>query len=464
MRVLTGDECGLLKEFLPSQVSKKPSDNANAASVVTDDGIRRINATETMSRGNAVVGLTWMPEDHHFAALRVDGTVQVWEGTYESGNHGVYRPNVEIPGVFSSQEQAEEDDRRRRRAIGIHSWSSHNRLVACDTEGTIAVVNPFTEDQDKYVVNLFATFETKNSTDNNKSTIQTTAFALNNQGVAAVGAKDRECVLWDVTTGKQLWKTKNLPPDPQTLLQPRVWPTAATFIDDNLLAVGSAYHQVRIYDVRMDQKVQQRRPIKYTDEKNAYLEHRVTALCALSTTELVVGDAGGYLQSLDLRQLSGGANVKRTTATPVVGRFVGPAGSVRQLALSKDNNRLICVGLDRMLRIYNTTTRKQLQTVYLKQRLNCVLVTDEVLAEEDDDIDQEDNVQDYVNSDEKEQSNDEQNFDGDDDDVVEDIDGVPEESSASEDSSDDANSGDDRDESSGSEEEEETSPRKRRKQ
>ena len=58
-----------------------------------------------------------------------------------------------------------------------------------------------------------------------------------------------------------------------------------------------------------------------------------------------------------------------------------------------------------MLRIYDSKTRKPLHTVYLKQRLNCVLISaDATDGNSDDDvddgdIDQEDNVQDYVDSD-----------------------------------------------------------------
>lgn len=515
MRILTGDECGLLKEFLPSQVkaplSKDAPADPTAAVVVTSDGIRRINAAESMARRNAVVGLSWMPEHHHFASLRVDGTVQVWEGTYEVHQAGTYRPTVEIPRVFSSSDDdenetasasASDDDTPNNppRAIGIHSWPTHNRLVACNTAGTIAVIDPFAQEQENCIVKKFETFsstETKSKQQQQSSkpsSIQTTAFELNPEdGIAAVGAKDRQTVLWDVNTGTQIWKAKNLPPDPQTLLQPRIWPTTACFFPDNrnLLAVGSAYHQVRIYDIRTPSSSSsdgaagtikmQRRPIQYTDEKNAYLEHRITALCPLpsSSHEIVVGDAGGYLQSLDLRQLTGGANVQRHRATPVLGRFVGPAGSVRQLALYNSNNqqqqRLVCVGLDRMLRIYDVRSRRQLQTVYLKQRLNCVLVSDEALVqddsnENDSDIDQEDNVQDYVHSDDGDNSDDDTSVEVEGDDVVETIDGIPPGSSseggddggdedASSSADDTGGSGDSNDDESS--QEAETSPRKR---
>jgi ribosome biogenesis protein NSA1 len=65
-----------------------------------------------------------------------------------------------------------------------------------------------------------------------------------------------------------------------------------------------------------------------------------------------------------------------------------------------------------MLRIYDTTKRKQLDCIYLKQRLNCVLFgsddtweigeADKVTGTEGDyDIDQDDVVEDYVDSDDE---------------------------------------------------------------
>ena len=408
----------------------------------------RVNPHEPMARRNAVVGLTWtIPEVRQWAALRVDGTVQVWEGSGDddddepsSGSSAVASPVAidwvwRFPASFRRRrlrEKSNEEDPTGARgssstskAIGIHSLSapSHNRLVACDAAGTIAVINPFVEDDSNHVVTKFDTLASSGAKQQQQSSQQqgenahtTTAFAVQpTTGVAAVGAKDREIVLWDLETGQRQWKAKNLPPDPQTLLQPRVWPTAACFLSTchtNLLAVGSAYHQVRIYDVRAPQ----RRPVRYTLEDNDYLPHRVTALCRLNDHEFAVGDAGGYIQSLDLRLLATGANVKRHTASPVVGRFVGPAGSVRQLvafsSLSNSNNtsnRLACVGLDRTLRVYDTTTRRSLRTVYLKQRLNCLLVAEEddddddndedaAVLEDDEMMDQQDKVRDYVDT------------------------------------------------------------------
>jgi ribosome biogenesis protein NSA1 len=63
------------------------------------------------------------------------------------------------------------------------------------------------------------------------------------------------------------------------------------------------------------------------------------------------------------------------------------------------------VGLDRMLRIYDTNSRKQVNCMYLKQRVNCVLMgrdgTWGVDGEDynNSDVEQDDIVRDYVDSD-----------------------------------------------------------------
>jgi ribosome biogenesis protein NSA1 len=164
--------------------------------------------------------------------------------------------------------------------------------------------------------------------------------------------------------------------------------------------------QVRLYDVRTDSI--QRRPVAYTSP--GLLEQRVTCFCQTGEHELVVADTAGYVVSVDLRNLPSTGHA----------RYVGPAGSVRQLAAHSKLPRMAAVGLDRMLRLYDTTTRRQVACLYLKQRLNCVLMEEEEgdltegevdPGEGDAEIDrggfnQEDDVCDYVDSDHEDLSRD----------------------------------------------------------
>ena len=154
-----------------------------------------------------------------------------------------------------------------------------------------------------------------------------------------------------------------MPPDPQTLLQQPMWTTALQFIHSphnnsngstnnsnenksytNLLASGTAYKQVQIYDIQTSSSTDStqqnitRRPVLHTPEN--LLQHRVTSLLQLpNTNHLVVADAVGDCHILDLRKFHSGKQSsynkqKRTHAAQEIGlgRLVGPGGSVRQLA------------------------------------------------------------------------------------------------------------------------------------
>jgi hypothetical protein len=114
---------------------------------------------------------------------------------------------------------------------------------------------------------------------------------------------------------------------------------------------------------------------------------------------------------------------------------------------------MVAVGLDRMLRIYDANTHRQLQCAYLKQRLCSVLLTDEGLSgdeeeelgdDEGSDVDQEDVVRDYVDSSDEEVSSSSAAQE-------EEIGGVNEESEESSEEEDDESS------------EEESLPRKRKR-
>lgn len=233
-----------------------------------------------------------------------------------------------------------------------------------------------------------------------------------------------------------VFKAKNLPPNPQTLLQQPIWSSAMTFLSQtdttpiggstNLLAIGTAHKQLQIYDVRAD--ATQRRPVLYTPEwdvnKENLLDYRVTSLCQLNSNRIAVGDSAGYITNLDLRKIT---NQRGRSTSANVGRFTGPAGSVKQIIKHERLNIIACVGLDRMLRTYDINSRKQLDCVYLKQRLNCALfcedstwndndedensVDDEAEIEDsmiEGNIDDDDEVVDYVDSSEEEEEDDDE--------------------------------------------------------
>ena len=187
-----------------------------------------------------------------------------------------------------------------------------------------------------------------------------------------------------------------------------------------------------------------------------------------------MGDTTGDCHLLDMRKFHSGKqytakNIKRAKEEIGLGRLVGPGGSIRQLAMHPTLPYLACVGLDRKLWTYDVSKRKMMDCIYLRQRLNCLLFcddeswkdVDEGAPGEDEDGgveqynegveegDMEDEVEDYVDSDQ-------------DDNVPESSKQSRDKSSSSEET--ESESGDDEDEESSSEEElEEANPKKRRK-
>jgi hypothetical protein len=198
---------------------------------------------------------------------------------------------------------------------------------------------------------------------------------------------------------------------------------------------------------------------------------------------ILIGDGGGTIVSYDLRKLSdfhsyiiqspeGGSTTTASTTrhnqslsnSAVTGRFVGPAGSVQQLTTlsynsrrssngSKSSHHFACVGYDRMLRVYDVSSRKQLHMVYLKQRLNSVLMLPSDTNDNDDDdgddfqpnhysehdLDLEDQVRDYV----MDSDADSYESDNEDDIVDEMMDALVEDDNDGDDNSDDNDDDDD---------------------
>lgn len=440
MRLITGDECGLLKECIPelsSNPKNKPrrddddeDDDAagrvapnNAMPHVSLDGIRRIDPKETQTRQRGVVDMAFLSDDDQlsFAALRQNGSIQLWEGSTESTKkfgkyHILYETKksnlFEEKGLDKSVSTSTTPPWKPL-ALGV--FAKESRLCSGDSHGNVTLLNL----KDGSVVD---TYNAYTSSKRGSTISYTPGKNLNSQLATAmacdplhrrvaIGGRERETTILDLATGKVVFKAKNLPPDPQTLLQHPVWPTSILFLQDgNTMAVGTAYKELRLYDVRESSKM--RRPIAKTTAEGGPIEYRVTTMCQVHEHELAVGDGAGYIYSIDMRTLGKGNSLPSNSNN--MGRYVGPAGSVRQLKKHPCAPRMAAVGLDRMLRVYDTNNRKQIDCFYLKQRLNCVLFAkdddwrpgssrdDDKDDDDDQDIDQDDVVQDYVDSEDEE--------------------------------------------------------------
>lgn len=418
MRILTGDECGIIKETIPEVGRKVTPDfgptNATAHHVTIDKGIQLISPDSPLSRDRSVVDMAWISPSKQFATLRADSSIEFYSMECETQEQGTYNCMSSVEDIFSIQEKNEHVS-----VLGM--GYTKDRLCASDTIGNIAVVDP-------RKASVVATHFAYNSSSKEKKMIsytkgqyenkhQATAMAVHSGRVATAG-RERETALLDLETGKLTWKAKNLPPDPQTLLQQPVWSTALCFMSENVFAAGTAYHQVRLYDIRT-----QRRPVSVTPDD--MFEHRIMALCELEPEKaLAVGDTTGNLFELDLRTCMF-TNPPKSNPIISLPRFVGPVGSIRKLVRHDIEPILLSVGLDRMLRTYHLHTRKQLDCVYMKQRLNCALfcedeqwTMDEKGQDVDVDIDVEDDVNDYIDSDREEEDDDDSEESGGDEESV----------------------------------------------
>mmetsp|Transcript_7668 Transcript_7668/g.15637 ORF Transcript_7668/g.15637 Transcript_7668/m.15637 type:complete len:594 (-) Transcript_7668:67-1848(-) len=581
MRIITGDECGLLKEVIP-ELSRPTATTENgggggasihsgnarpsatsiqaaaAAQMMQQGGssgvvssssaVRKIEESEGQSRERGVISMAFVPsalnndndvmEDDtssfQFATLRMNGVVQLWTGSRSTGNEeghvtpATYRQVGVCQNVFqdittSGNKSDEENENNSSDNTTVTGWNAHqpirpiamvssrkhditsssssnsnNPILACaDSMGNISILN--SHNLQKGVVSTYNAFELstnqiiqaqnkaniKSTTSNNAvltytkgryaNTAICTALELCSGGNRlAIGGRERGVRVLDLESGKLLWKAKNLPPDPQTLLQQPQWTTCIQSITMNsntedLLATGTAYKQVQIFDIRESSST--RRPVLYTPE--GLFTHRITTICQLQNTNttLAVGDSTGDCHLVDIRRMHSGKqfSARKQIAKEEIGlgRLVGPGGSIRELVSHPTLPYLACVGLDRKLWTWDVSKRKMMDCVYLKQRLNSALFcADDCWSADDAKNDEDDGVADeeveYDEPDEEWNNKRERELEGDQDEVEDYIDSDDDDGgdnnkqdSGDETASDSEEDDDDEDGSSSSEEEEE---------
>ena len=127
---------------------------------------------------------------------------------------------------------------------------------------------------------------------------------------------------------------------------------------------------------------------------------------------LYTGDTTGRVSRIDLRTLR------------LSGTYKGNTGSVRDIAIHPTLPRLATVGLDRIMRVFDSESRQQLHRVYLRQQLNAVLFTSEeevkMFAEEEseesdvDDVNEASDVDDVNEASDMDDVNEASDMDGND--------------------------------------------------
>ena len=224
MKIITGDECGLLKEVTLEHTRK-----TEPVAIGEINGIRRIRTDQDQqTRARGVLSLSFLPNKNSafdnkedsfsslsFAALRINGSVEVWDGIH-SGNdaHGHpqlnYKPTKVLSNVFGNQKS-------NAKPLAIHTFN--NVLACCDSSGTMSVIS-CKNGENLNVVAQYDASAKKGKADQKRKLLQVnekqhsqtksnslfTAFALSDSGRAAIGGRERETTILDVETGRQIWK------------------------------------------------------------------------------------------------------------------------------------------------------------------------------------------------------------------------------------------------------------------
>jgi len=157
-----------------------------------------------------------------------------------------------------------------------------------------------------------------------------------------------------------VFRAKNVPLDSLQLRVP-VWVMDMCFVDNasaDQVALVSRHGHVRLYDTRKGQ----RRPVinmAWQDE----------VLTAVSSTpcdyEIIVGTAAGHVAQYDLRMSHKGMRRK----------YRGCTGAIRSIDCHHVHKSFAVVGLDRFVRVFDINQPKAIQKMYLKSKLNHVLLT-----------------------------------------------------------------------------------------
>ena len=103
------------------------------------------------------------------------------------------------------------------------------------------------------------------------------AMAICHEGTApivAMGGKENDLQIYDISQGMEsIFRAKNVPRDNLDLRVP-IWISAVHFLSPTTLATGTAYKQIRVYDIRAKP-----RPVKSMELG----EHRVSVLTGVSS-------------------------------------------------------------------------------------------------------------------------------------------------------------------------------------
>uniref|UniRef100_A0A2R5LJX0 Uncharacterized protein n=1 Tax=Ornithodoros turicata TaxID=34597 RepID=A0A2R5LJX0_9ACAR len=295
-----------------------------------------LNGLQEVNRDLEVTCLRWNDESESeiYAALRSQ-VVKVYCPT-----SGVCKNEINVTGGSGPV-----------KGLGI----VNSNLVTCVSSGLLRVWNEDLEKQAEREVGNDIFRMRQHSTEHQ---------------VVATGGKENDLKLWNLERLEQpIFQAKNVKNDFLDLRMP-VWVTDMQFLrDSEKVAVVTGHHQIRVYDP----SCRQRRPVIDFE----FDEYPLTCLSLTSRSEqIVVGNTQGRVALVDLR-------LKR-----MIHVFRGFAGSTRDVVCHPTLPIVASCGLDRFLRVHDLHSRTLVTKMYLKSRLNCILIrtdfsTTEKVCEDD---------------------------------------------------------------------------------
>jgi hypothetical protein len=238
MRIITGDECGLLKESIP-ELSRPKDDAVKDARIPVDVGVSRLGSNvDKMCRTRGVVDLSFcqssgsqQSDDESgslgFCALRANGSLEQWEGTapFQSKEDrlcgGTYNMTHTVNNIFESKENKEDSCRGRPiavcTALQYQNFTNTNRsniVACCSSVGMISILNSC--HLDRGVKAHYDAYSKSNSNTklgylkgNFTNRDMATAMAMDNEAKrVVVGGRERAVTMLDVETGEKIWTVR----------------------------------------------------------------------------------------------------------------------------------------------------------------------------------------------------------------------------------------------------------------
>jgi WD40 repeat protein len=379
MRLLVGDDTGLLKGIEVSEVSTIDEEGGSTKSASITHRWGRQGREERVARMCWAGGSAARSEE--FAVAHVGGRVEL-------------RNTDTTESVMSWHAPIADGAADVVRGLAVSGSAEHDwRLVSCTESGIVRTWRRGDNSQSESG-GCDAEWPTcglsgKQAGDANHQVLGDSKMVSRMRvdrvscSRLVLGGREKELAVWDVATQKVLWTAKNVKHDNLSLRVP-VWNVDMDFrsgTENELLAL-TAEREIRHYDMREGQ----RRPvysIPIDGTKMDVGDCRFNAMALYGDFLAICGDVVGGLSMFDLR--------KRHS----VGAMAGGGGSVRDISVDEDRGMICCGGADRYVRVYSIKSLKKLQLadqaagssavrsgvgkkmlhkLYLKQRTNAILI------------------------------------------------------------------------------------------